>query len=64
MEPGAAVSESDIIDSLRSLDQGSTVREGEMQGYTMLEEILRNIYKTRSAFTSFGISNLSNSCYV
>jgi hypothetical protein len=48
MEPGAAVSESVIIDSLRSLDPGSAVREGEMQGYTMLEEILRNIYKTRS----------------
>ena len=67
MEPGAAVSESVIIDSLRSLDQGSTVRkseimgsldpgstvrEGEMQGYTMLEEILRNIYKTRSGIDS------------
>ena len=48
MEPGAAVSESVIIDSLRSLDPRSAVREGEMQGYTMLEEILRNIYKTRS----------------
>ena len=52
MEPGAAVSESDIIDSLRSLDPGSTVREGEMQVYTMLEEILRNIYKTRSGIDS------------
>lgn len=52
MEPGAAVSESDIIDSLRSLDPGSTVREGETQGYTMLEEILRNIYKTRSGIDS------------
>jgi len=48
MEPGAAVSESDIIDSLKSLDQGSSVGESEMQGYTMIEEILRNIYKERS----------------
>ena len=48
MEPGAAVSESDIIDSLKSLDQASSVDESEMQGYTMIEEILRNIYKERS----------------
>jgi len=48
MEPGAAVSESDIIDSLKSLDQGSSVGENEMQGYNMIEEILRNIYKERS----------------
>ena len=52
MEPGAAVSESVIIDALRSLDPRSAVREGEMQGYTMLEEILRNIYKTRSGIDS------------
>tara|TARA_R100000329_G_scaffold23194_1_gene22261 strand:- start:2833 stop:3126 length:294 start_codon:yes stop_codon:yes gene_type:complete len=52
MEPGAAVSESDIIDSLKSLDQGSSVGESGMQGYTMLEEILRNIYKTRSGIDS------------
>ena len=32
MEPGAAVSESDIIDSLRSLDPGSTVRKSEIMG--------------------------------
>ena len=48
MEPGAAVSESDIIDSLKSLDQGSSVGENEMQVYNMIEEILRNIYKERS----------------
>ena len=48
MEPGAAVSENDIIDSLKSFDQGSSVSESEMQGYNMIEEILRNIYKERS----------------
>ena len=52
MEPGAAVSESDIIDSLKSLDQGSSVGESEMLGYTMIEEILRNIYKERSGIDS------------
>ena len=52
MEPGAAVSESDIIDSLKSLDQASSVDESEMQGYTMIEEILRNIYKERSGIDS------------